>query len=308
MAMNEQMEKEIDKQTSTQWAIANLASQGVGAVVGMSMAAFDLVNRYTRRAHTLTFFMSGVTLGPLPISASLTSSAYTYFTTRRLVNFRDFNHKGAGMRSISVGFYSYAEIFIKDGSLGDVVGQDLVSAAIDGGLGVSSPGADFQFGSTLLNFGDGHAQGDVNYVLSTAEIKSPEPIDGSYSISSNVEPYSFDLAGDALFDFGKAILKQEAVEVLGYAGKVIRSQRGRVLVEGYTDSIGDDAYNRDLSKRRAAVVAQWLIDADYVKAASVETYGGGIEDPVVDNTDRKDTLANRDRQKRNRRVTCIMMK
>ena len=43
-----------------------------------------------------------------------------------------------------------------------------------------------------------------------------------------------------------------------------------------------------------------------LKAANVETYGGGIEDPVVDNTDRRDTPDNRRRQEKNRRVSIVI--
>jgi outer membrane protein OmpA-like peptidoglycan-associated protein len=126
------------------------------------------------------------------------------------------------------------------------------------------------------------------------------------------EDLKFHLAGDFLFDFDKDIIKPEAKEALEKAGNLIRSTPGKVEVNGYTDSIGDGfgngASNRALSRRRATSVAHWLINGNYVTADRVEIYGGGSEDPIVDNKDQQDTPANRRRQAPNRRVTVVVHK
>jgi OOP family OmpA-OmpF porin len=54
----------------------------------------------------------------------------------------------------------------------------------------------------------------------------------------------------------------------------------RVLVAGYTDRIGDDAYNLELSQRRAdAVKAQLIVDG--IPAERIRTSAEGSDDPLV---------------------------
>ncbi|WP_431270039.1 OmpA family protein [Dankookia sp. P2] len=64
---------------------------------------------------------------------------------------------------------------------------------------------------------------------------------------------------DVLFDFDKAELKPEATEALGRVVEIIRQRKPRAaLVVGHTDSVGADAYNDQLSRRRAEAVRDWI--------------------------------------------------
>ena len=56
----------------------------------------------------------------------------------------------------------------------------------------------------------------------------------------------------------------------------------KVTVKGYTDSLGDPAYNVDLSQRRAQAVADELIKQG-VKAENVTAIGYGASNPVATN-------------------------
>ncbi|MGZ8189522.1 MAG: OmpA family protein, partial [Methylosarcina sp.] len=68
------------------------------------------------------------------------------------------------------------------------------------------------------------------------------------------------LEGDVLFDFGKAEIKPEAEQTLDKVGTVIAQfPEGKVLIEGHTDSKGSRKVNRELSKRRAEAVKDWLV-------------------------------------------------
>ena len=67
------------------------------------------------------------------------------------------------------------------------------------------------------------------------------------------------LSSDVLFDFDKAELKPEADAELQKAADVIRQKgKGLILITGYTDSKGSDAYNQRLSLARAQAVKNWF--------------------------------------------------
>jgi len=53
-------------------------------------------------------------------------------------------------------------------------------------------------------------------------------------------------------------------------------------VIGHTDSIADDAYNLDLSNRRAATVKNWLV-RNGISADRITTRGMGESQPIADN-------------------------
>lgn len=63
----------------------------------------------------------------------------------------------------------------------------------------------------------------------------------------------------------------------------IRSKIQKVIVEGHTDSVGRDAYNLELSRKRANTVKQKLIKYLKINGAKVHAKGYGEEQPVADN-------------------------
>lgn len=61
------------------------------------------------------------------------------------------------------------------------------------------------------------------------------------------------------FNFDKDTLRPDAIAILDNAAEVLnRYPTMRVSVDGHTDLCGDDAYNQDLSQRRAQVVYSYL--------------------------------------------------
>jgi OOP family OmpA-OmpF porin len=52
-------------------------------------------------------------------------------------------------------------------------------------------------------------------------------------------------------------------------------------IEGYTDRLGSDAYNRKLSQRRAESVKDYLVDSGEVQAAKIEAVGKSQSNPVT---------------------------
>lgn len=114
-----------------------------------------------------------------------------------------------------------------------------------------------------------------------------------------------DLSGDVLFDFDKADLRPEAEEKLAAAALIIREKRrGTVIVEGHTDAKGNEAYNQDLSERRAHSVKQWLMDHG-IPGEVIKTHGYGETRPVAPNV-YPDGRDNPQGRAKNRRVVLIV--
>ena len=87
-----------------------------------------------------------------------------------------------------------------------------------------------------------------------------------------------------LFDFDKDTIKEaESKPVLDEVVAALQKHPDwRFRVEGHTDDKGDDAYNLELSARRAAAVVAWL-GAAGVDAGRFESQGNGESSPVADN-------------------------
>ena len=104
--------------------------------------------------------------------------------------------------------------------------------------------------------------------------------------------------GDVLFDTDEATLKPGATEIITrLADFLSRNETTRIRVEGHTDSTGDDAYNTELSRRRAQAVADALMTRS-IPGNRVEVIGRGEGFPVATN----DTSAGR---QQNRRVEIV---
>lgn len=105
--------------------------------------------------------------------------------------------------------------------------------------------------------------------------------------------------GSVLFDSGAADLNSGGERSLDKLAQFLRDNPGRnVRVEGYTDSTGSAAYNRDLSRRRADAVRTALVDGG-LDMQRVMTKGFGEEFPVAGN----DTASGR---QQNRRVEIVI--
>ena len=74
-----------------------------------------------------------------------------------------------------------------------------------------------------------------------------------------------------------------------------------VLVTGYTDRLGTEAYNQKLSERRADAVRDYLVSKG-VDKAKIEALGLGEKQPVV-NCDQKNLKQLIECLQPNRRVT-----
>jgi outer membrane protein OmpA-like peptidoglycan-associated protein len=89
--------------------------------------------------------------------------------------------------------------------------------------------------------------------------------------------------GDVLFDTAAATLKPGATHSLDRLAKYLEGNpETRVIIEGHTDNRGSDAYNEDLSQRRAQAVADELVSRG-IASDRFEVMGRGESLPVADN-------------------------
>jgi outer membrane protein OmpA-like peptidoglycan-associated protein len=104
--------------------------------------------------------------------------------------------------------------------------------------------------------------------------------------------------GDVLFDTGSATLRSGAMLSLQRVAEALRSNpERRVLIEGFTDSVGSESFNQELSQRRAEAVRAVLI-TNGIAPDRIEVRGHGEAYPVASN----DTASGR---QLNRRVEIL---
>lgn len=91
--------------------------------------------------------------------------------------------------------------------------------------------------------------------------------------------------GDVLFDTGRAELKPGAGRTLDQLAQFLTEHPDRrVQIDGFTDSVGTDSYNEELSQRRANTVREALISRN-IDPSRIGTQGYGKSYPVADNND-----------------------
>jgi outer membrane protein OmpA-like peptidoglycan-associated protein len=93
------------------------------------------------------------------------------------------------------------------------------------------------------------------------------------------------LTGQVLFPFGKAALLPSARTRLDQVATALKTQPRdtTIVVNGYTDSIGDPAKNQELSRQRAEAVRDYLV-AQGVAPDRIQAFGYGAENPIANNT------------------------
>ncbi len=89
------------------------------------------------------------------------------------------------------------------------------------------------------------------------------------------------------FEFDSAILKPEAMDVLDNLGEALTSGElsgYRFELAGHTDAVGSDAYNQDLSEKRANAVLDYLVTSFGIDVTRIDAVGYG-ESQLLDPTD-----------------------
>jgi outer membrane protein OmpA-like peptidoglycan-associated protein len=95
------------------------------------------------------------------------------------------------------------------------------------------------------------------------------------------------------FDFDRAEIRPASRPILDQAAARLRECGGeRLQVEGHTDSIGADAYNQDLSDRRARAVRDYLVSKG-VNGGRITARGFGESKPISTNDTPEGRFLNR---------------
>jgi len=102
-----------------------------------------------------------------------------------------------------------------------------------------------------------------------------------------------------LFDFDKYVVKDKIKPSLSTLAKALGENKDiHIKIDGYTDFIGTEAYNLDLSVKRARAIKDFLISKGAI-GSNISIEGYGEQNPA----DTNQTAAGRSR---NRRVEFII--
>ena len=102
-----------------------------------------------------------------------------------------------------------------------------------------------------------------------------------------------------LFDFNKYEVKNKVKRSLNTLAKALEENPDiRIKIDGYTDFIGSEGYNLELSVKRAKAIKNYLVDRG-VKSSNISIEGYGKQNPIANNA----TAAGR---AKNRRVEFII--
>lgn len=127
----------------------------------------------------------------------------------------------------------------------------------------------------------------------------PPPLTQAPPVAPAPAPHRVTFSADSLFDFDQAIVKPVGRRDLdAFATKLKQTRYGVITVTGHTDRMGSEAYNLDLSARRADAVKAYLVSMG-IPASRIVARGVDGADPVTKPDDCKATMP------RTQRIACL---
>jgi outer membrane protein OmpA-like peptidoglycan-associated protein len=187
-----------------------------------------------------------------------------------------------------------------DPNTGQVVRNNTGTGAIAGAIGgaaIGSLAGGDDRRNAIIGAGVGALAGAAvgNYMdRQQAALRAQLPPDVGVTRTAEDE-ILLNLPSDITFDFNRADVKSQFIGTLQQvAGTLAQYPSTTVDVIGHADSVGSDAYNQELSERRAMNVASVMI-SNGVQRQRVAAYGYGETAPIADNS-------TPDGRARNRRV------
>ena len=117
----------------------------------------------------------------------------------------------------------------------------------------------------------------------------PTPEKMKYCVSLGIE-----------YDIDKAEIRPQYRDEVAKVGDFMKKYpTTTAVIEGYTDEVGSDAYNQQLSQRRAESVVKSLVDNFGIDQSRLSAKGYGKSQPIADNV----TEAGR---QKNRRINAVI--
>ncbi|MFZ9970243.1 MAG: OmpA family protein, partial [Bacteroidia bacterium] len=146
-------------------------------------------------------------------------------------------------------------------------------------------------GNYALNaYADGYLFQSRNFQPSEQSLDSP------YTVDLYLDPIVANqrlVLENIFFDTDKSNLKSESeAELQRVFDWLEQNPKLRIEISGHTDSEGSDAYNLDLSKRRAGTVARYLVEKG-LNAQRIQFEGYGETQPMASNETEEGRAKNR---------------
>jgi outer membrane protein OmpA-like peptidoglycan-associated protein len=163
-----------------------------------------------------------------------------------------------------------------------------IGGAVGAGLGQVIGG---NTKSTLVGAGIGAALGGIaGYSIGQymdqqeAALQQQFAASDAANIQRNADVLAVTFKSDVLFDINSATLKPGAYQEINRVAQVlVQYPQTNIQIAGHTDSSGSEAYNQELSERRAMSVKNALTNQG-VDPARMRTLGFGEGMPVADNS------------------------
>jgi outer membrane protein OmpA-like peptidoglycan-associated protein len=110
----------------------------------------------------------------------------------------------------------------------------------------------------------------------------------------NLNNYKLVATEQVYFSLNRSVMTKEELAKLDDALQQIGGMKNYIVeVEGFADRTGDNAYNRDLSRRRADAVVHYLAVEHSIPLRSIRELGVGADFPDADNKTRAARKENR---------------
>jgi outer membrane protein OmpA-like peptidoglycan-associated protein len=149
--------------------------------------------------------------------------------------------------------------------------------------------------AVLLGAGIGAiAGGGVGAYMDKQESKLRQQLRGSgVSVTRDGDNIILNMPSNITFDFNSAQLKPQFENTLNSVTLVLNEYRSTLItINGYTDSVGSEQYNQELSQRRAIAVAQYLAQKG-VAQQRLAAIGYGEAFPIASNATDEGRAQNR---------------
>ena len=179
-----------------------------------------------------------------------------------------------------------ATLFIIDNEKNDTLyeitsnsttGKYLVTLPSGKNYGIVAQAPNYLFHSENFDIAQNTAYQEVQKDIQLKAIKKGEKI-----ILKNI-----------FFDFDKATLRKESIAELERLHKILTDNpKIKVKIGGHTDNVGSDAYNQQLSEKRAKAVVDWLIQHG-IDASRLQYQGYGESVPIATNETEEGRQLNR---------------
>ena len=203
----------------------------------------------------------------------------------------------AGLAALSLSACTSINPYTGNTQVSNTTGGALVGAgagAIGGAIIGSATGADPRV-AALIGAGIGGLTGAaIGSYMDQQEAELRAQLQGTgVSVTRVGQQIILNMPSNITFGVDSASVQPQFNETLISVGLVLRKFNKTIVdVYGYTDSSGSDAYNQDLSQRRAVSVATVLANQG-VDQRRFFIEGRGEEDPIASNSNESGRSQNR---------------